>query len=82
MKYPKDGSFAEVMSYVMRAKRYEPAPRIKDTERRGRGMRNLPVSPSKHPHRFEIIGGISANQVMAENIMKSTPLLDRLLKKK
>lgn len=70
MKYPHDGSFEEIFSYSMRAKRVEPVARMKGGP-----------FPQHHAHRFEIKGGISMSELMARNISTQNALLRRLKEK-
>ena len=78
MKYPKEGSFTDILVYAMNAKRIEPVERVKDIERHGRGSRNVPPMATQHSHRFEIKGGVSSADAFVKNIVNETPLLSHL----
>ena len=71
MKYPTNGTFADIIEYTMRAKRFEPVSVKGNVVRRNVG------------HRFAINvkGAKSSYEVMAENI-ESTNALFRALTKK
>jgi hypothetical protein len=65
MKYPKLGTFTDYVAYAFHAKRYEKI----DRQHGGESVRG---------HRFEIKNGISALDVMQENITANNSLLEKL----
>lgn len=79
MNIPK--TFSDLIKNAMSGKRVEPYKRVKCTDHVPRGKRNLPERPKHHSHRYEIIGGITMMDLMAENIVKNNALLTRLMKK-
>jgi hypothetical protein len=60
--------WSEILKNSLQAKRFEPQKRLHDWY-------------GHHSHRFPIKNGISAAQVMKENVIKNNALLNQLIKR-
>lgn len=78
MKLTRDMTLTEIMHSVFTGKKIEPIKRIKDLDHVPRGHRHVPVQPRYIWHSYPIKGGITATQVMAENITGNNALFTRL----
>lgn len=75
----KPESISDVLSFAFSKKRIEPEKRVKDLDHVPRGGRNRAVEPRHVWHRYEIKGGITAAQLMAENVTRNNSMLRKLM---